>query len=145
MKPGILIIKKISENILRLILLFVFSLFFTPKLKSQVFINEFLASNVINNPDNHDYDDYSDWLELYNAGEQPVDLSGYFLTDNLNRPTRWQIPQGTVIEPKGFLLFWADGMDDIPGQIHYRPWTIQANRVSFKTLYYHTNFKISQG
>ena len=55
----------------------------------QLYINEFLASNTTINPDIVDFDDYSDWLEIYNDENHDVDLSGYFITDNLNDPTKW--------------------------------------------------------
>ena len=70
-------------------------------------INEFMASNVRAVPDPAD-GDYDDWFELYNAGTNEVDLSGYYLTDDLENPTKYRIPAGTRIPPGGFLLVWAD-------------------------------------
>jgi hypothetical protein len=49
-----------------------------------------------------------DWFELFNSEPVPVDLSGYFLTDNLSQPTKFQIPNGVIIPAYGFLVFWAD-------------------------------------
>ncbi|WCJ60054.1 lamin tail domain-containing protein [Fontisphaera persica] len=51
---------------------------------------------------------FEDWFELYNAGDTSVDLSGYFLTDNLNNPLQFRIPNGWVIPPQGYLVVWAD-------------------------------------
>jgi hypothetical protein len=118
-------------------------------LQGQLYINEFLASNVITNPDNHDFDDYSDWLELYNDGDSTVDLGGYFLTDNLNRPGKWRIPANTVIGAKGFLFFWADGHDDVPGKTYIRPWMLQwppnlPISYTFTTNSYHLGFRLSK-
>ena len=73
----------------------------------QIFINEILCSNVLNNAD--EYDEYDDWIELYNTGAQPVNLSGFYLTDNLSDLTKYRFPGGTNILPRGFLLIWADG------------------------------------
>ena len=115
--------------------------------RCQIFINEFLASNVITNPDNCDFDDYSDWLELYNAGNTVIDLGGWFLTDNLNNPTKWQIPDGTRIDSGGYLLFWADGRNEVPGKHHIRPWTVtwgQGMQETFVTRRYHLNFRLSK-
>lgn len=39
-----------------------------------------------------------------------------YLTDDLNNPTKWQIPD-TAIAPSGFLLFWADE-DQEQGPLH---------------------------
>jgi hypothetical protein len=106
-----------------------------------IVINEFLASNKTTNPDNADFDDYSDWLELYNAESFPVDLSGYYITDDLKLPAKWQIPTGTTIRPRGFILFWADGYNEGPGKHHLRP---DGDQDEFVTRYHHLNFKLSR-
>jgi hypothetical protein len=49
-----------------------------------------------------------DWIELYNTGSNTIDLTDMYLTDDLNDPTRWQFPEGTTIEPKEYLIVWAD-------------------------------------
>jgi hypothetical protein len=72
-----------------------------------LFINEFLASNNTVNQDERGQ--YEDWVELYNAGALPLDVGGMYLTDDLSQPTRWRIPDGTIIPAGGFLLIWADG------------------------------------
>ncbi|MBC7131433.1 lamin tail domain-containing protein [Candidatus Bathyarchaeota archaeon] len=71
-----------------------------------VVINEFMADNkmTIPGPDGN----YPDWIELYNKGDVPVDLSGMYLTDRLGL-AKWRFPAGTMIEPHGHLLIWADG------------------------------------
>ena len=74
-------------------------------------INEFMASNI------HarlypDYSDFEDWIELYNAGNIPVNLSGLFLTDDFSTPFKWQLPDVAVIEPKSFFIVWADGLNE---------------------------------
>ncbi len=73
----------------------------------RVAINEFLASNTATLADPAD-GRFDDWIELYNAGDELVDLSGYHLTDDLADPTRYRIPAGYSIPPGGFLLVWAD-------------------------------------
>ncbi len=84
------------------------SFLFAPvQAKSQIFINEFMASNTGSVID-PDYNESSDWLELYNAGTSTVNIGGYYLTDNFNIPEKWQIPAGTSIGAGGFLVIWAD-------------------------------------
>ena len=73
---------------------------------SDVAINEFMASNDTTVKDQDD--EYEDWIELYNNGTASFDLSGYFLTDDATNLTQWSFPQGTVIEPDGYLTVWAD-------------------------------------
>jgi hypothetical protein len=74
----------------------------------NVFINEWMADNTTTLPDPAD-GDYEDWIELYNPDNDPVDLSGYFLTDVLTNTTAWEFPQGSIIPAHGYLLVWADG------------------------------------
>ncbi len=79
---------------------------------AQVLINEFSASNslLLEDPD---FDDYSDWIELYNAGNEPVNLHGYYLTDNYYSPVKWTISIDTFIQANDHILIWADGNDTL--------------------------------
>jgi hypothetical protein len=76
-------------------------------------INEFMANNdgTVPGPE----DTYPDWIELYNGGNTSVNLSGMYLTDNLNNPDKWQFPIGTTIEAGGFLVVWADNSSTSEG------------------------------
>ena len=69
-------------------------------------INEFLATNDTTNQDPQG--DYDDWIEIYNSSTETIDLSGYYLTDDLDDLTQWSFPQGTTINGGGYLLIWAD-------------------------------------
>lgn len=75
----------------------------------EVYINEWLADNVATLADPAD-NNFEDWFEIYNPGAEPVDLGGYFLTDNLNNPFKFQVPNNGhyIVPPGGFLLVWAD-------------------------------------
>jgi hypothetical protein len=75
----------------------------------QVVINELMASNtgVMVDPD---YDETSDWIELFNAGNQAVNLKGYALTDNPDEPSKWILQTDAIIQAGEFLIIWADGM-----------------------------------
>ena len=73
---------------------------------TNVFINEVLASSDEVLPVNGE--PACDWVELYNAGTNPVDLSQYGLSDNLNWPRKWQFPSGTTIYPGEFKLIRCD-------------------------------------
>lgn len=71
----------------------------------EVVINEFMALNeTIPNPSGN----FEDWIELYNNTNLSVDLSGKFLSDDFEFKSKWQFPKGTIIEPFGFLIIWAD-------------------------------------
>ena len=71
-------------------------------------INEVMADNQKTLVDSAS-GKYSDWIELYNGSDAVVDMTNYRLTDNLTNTTRFVIPSGYTIPPKGFLLVWADG------------------------------------
>jgi spore coat protein CotH len=81
---------------------------FCPNLEVPLTINEFLAANSSTVAD--EFGDYDDWIEIYNAGSILTwDLGGMYLTDDLSEPTKWRIPDDTLIPPGDTLLFWADG------------------------------------
>lgn len=83
---------------------------------SVVVINEFMADNdtTIQDPDGTGF---PDWIELYNMSDVMVDLSGYFLTDDLQDPTQFEIPSGVTIDAGQHLIFWADN-DPEQGPTH---------------------------
>ncbi|MES2707313.1 MAG: lamin tail domain-containing protein [Verrucomicrobiota bacterium] len=70
-------------------------------------ISEWMAENTsaVTDPADGKNDD---WLELHNPTEQPVDLSGWRLSDNPATPALFTVPAGWSIPAKGFLLIWAD-------------------------------------
>ena len=80
-------------------------------INSQILINEFSASNSGNIVD-PDYGNSADWIELYNAGDTPVNLNGYSITDNLNDRFKWKFAGDYIVEADGYLLIWADDMAD---------------------------------
>jgi hypothetical protein len=75
----------------------------------NVFINEWMADNTISLVDPAD-NNYEDWFEIYNPGDNTVDLGGYYLTDNLTNKTQFLVPNNGhyIIPPHGYLLVWAD-------------------------------------
>lgn len=81
-------------------------------------INEISADNSIYV---NDYYKKNDWIELFNATSEPVDVAGMYLTDNLNKPTKFQITNDndvcTTIAPYGYLIIWADKLTTM-SQLH---------------------------
>lgn len=82
--------------------------------RETVVLNEFLASNQ--NGIRDEAGDRDDWIELHNPTATAVSLAGFWLTDDLSNPTRWQIPD-TFIAPGRTLLIWADDEPD-EGHLH---------------------------
>jgi len=100
-------IEKILKNFITLILLVVFNITASFSQQNVIFINELMAKNDSFITD--DKDNYSDWIELYNNSEALINLSGYYLTDDMDTLKMWKIPIGTTISAKGYLIFWASG------------------------------------
>ena len=48
-------------------------------LSAQLYINEYSASNLNGFTDS--FGKTEDWIELYTAGDQPLDISGWHLSD----------------------------------------------------------------
>lgn len=74
---------------------------------AKVIINELMPVNTSTVAD--DYGEFDDWIELYNKSTVVIDLSGYYLSDNHNKPSKWQFPQHTTINGNGYLIIWVDG------------------------------------
>jgi len=70
----------------------------------------------------NDYFKRNDWVELYNTTDQPIDVEGMFLTDNPDKPKKYQISKGvsqasTVIPAHGYLIIWCDKLEP-QSQLH---------------------------
>lgn len=77
---------------------------------TPVRINEVSGSN---NSFIDEYGKKSDWVELYNTTDEPIDIEGMYLTDNLSKPTKYQITKNdtranTIIPAHGHLIIWCD-------------------------------------
>lgn len=60
-----------------------------------------------------------DWIEIYNAGDQGVDLAGYRLTDDAADTNKWLFPS-VVLNAGDFLTVFASGSNtpDSAGNLH---------------------------
>ncbi len=85
---------------------------------STIKINEVMSSNLITLADEDG--DYSDWAEITNTGAEPVDISGYALSDNESTPREWLFPEGTVLNPGEYIVVFLSGKDKVgkDGQLH---------------------------
>ena len=73
-----------------------------------IYVNEFFKRN--------------DWVELYNTTSDNIDVAGMYLSDNINKPEKYQIaaPQwgeSTVIPAHGHLIVWCDKLES-ESQLH---------------------------
>lgn len=81
----------------------------------NIIINEVMASNKTTIYD--EQGEAPDWIELYNTGNLPIDLTGFYLSDKKNNPLKWQFGS-VIIEPKGYLLIYASGKDNDSVNLH---------------------------
>ncbi|MCC5842396.1 MAG: lamin tail domain-containing protein, partial [Opitutales bacterium] len=102
-------------------------------LTPTVRINEVMASNGTTLAD--DDGDFEDWIELYNYGTEPVDLSGWGLSDSYNNPFKWTFPVGTTIGAGDYLLVWASGKDRDPSSFGSGRWLFNEGGGSVVTDY----------
>ena len=87
---------------------------------TPVRINEVSGSN-----DSYidEYGKKGDWVELYNTTSEPVDVEGMYLTDNMEKPTKYQITKGstqanTIIPAHGYLIIWCDKRETSDQGLH---------------------------
>jgi hypothetical protein len=73
---------------------------------ANLVISEFLASNGGNIQDEDG--DFSDWLEIHNDGNSPVDLDGLTLTDDQAVPDKWTFPSVTLAANEYLVVFCSN-------------------------------------
>jgi hypothetical protein len=82
---------------------------------TSIVINEFMATNTGIVKD--EFGENEDWIELYNTTNQAIDMSGFYISDKTDNPTKFKFAEGTIIEGNGFLIVWADE-DGSQGPLH---------------------------
>jgi CotH kinase protein/Lamin Tail Domain/Secretion system C-terminal sorting domain len=85
---------------------FIYQVNFAKSLTTSVAVNEIMAANGTTQADQNGQ--FDDWIELFNKTNAPVDLSGFFLSDDAANRAKWTFPQGTTIPANGYLMVWAD-------------------------------------
>ena len=94
--------------------------------RGTVVINEVLA---------HSHDEASDWIELYNASNEIVDIGGWFLSDSDANLTKYEIAEGTYLDPCDYIVLRQDpnfGVVTDPGT--HEPFALSENG---ETVYLH--------
>ena len=69
-------------------------------------INEVMAGNESSQVVAGQFPEY---IELYNEGDQPFDLSRAQLSNDANGPNKFVFPQNTIVDPGAYVLVLADG------------------------------------
>ena len=91
----------------------------------QLLINEIMADNEDTYEDPQEPGTFEDWFEVFNPGTTAVDMSGMYITDNLNNKTKWKVPNGVTIPARGYLVFIADS-EAAQGNLH-TSWSLSAD------------------
>ncbi len=114
---------------------FLFGLSLTPVLKAQVTSNELVFSEVLAanetafiRPVDFVFNDAvdsieqlpgsgADAIELQNLSANPIDISGFQLTDSPGTESPYRFPAGTVIPANGFIVLTAFGILELDGTL----------------------------
>ncbi len=91
-------------------------------LQGQILISEWMASNGDSSVDEDG--ESSDWVEIWNRGNQSISLEGFSLSVNLEDPRQWVFPAITLSSGQRMFV-WASGKDRVD-----------------PTLPLHTNFRL---
>lgn len=97
-----------NKGVLGFGLVFSFWLLCSLELQASLVISEIMATR--GNPLVDSDQDHSDWIELFNAGDESVALAGWGLTDQEETTGAWQFSSGTL-DSGEFLLVFASGKD----------------------------------
>ena len=84
-------------------------------LRSQLLINEFQASNITTGVDLNV--NYRQWLEIYNGGNQTVDLYGYCLSDQAGDPVKYRISEHINVASKKVVILWLEPGNEDYGEL----------------------------
>ena len=92
--------------------------------EAQLIVSEYSASNLNQFAD--DFEKFEDWIELHNAGTTDINLQGYAISDKVDKPQKWVIPNSVIMPPGSYVVIWCSGRDFMDGRKM------------------HTNFKLTQ-
>ena len=95
----------------KLLLPLLFFLLFAMPAGAEIIISEVMASNGV-----YKNGEAYDWIELYNAGEKSVNLSGCYLSDSQKNVKKWAFPDKTTLKAGGYLLVYCTGEEMSPGK-----------------------------
>jgi gliding motility-associated-like protein len=93
------------RNLLQPVLLLLLVVFTAIACDAQVVINEFCTANYSDfNPG-----DNEDWVEIYNPTASTVNIGGYWLSNDITNPQKWQFPATAAVNANSYLLVLLSG------------------------------------
>jgi len=72
--------------------------------RSQVVINEIMATNATSLLET-DFNNFPDFVELYNSGNTSINLADYFLSDDPDNLMQWNLPSATLAASQYYLIY----------------------------------------
>lgn len=90
---------------------------FWGKSADHIYINEVCGWNKTLL--SHNEDEYYDYIELYNASAETVSLEDWYLTNDRDVSEECNL-KGVTIEPKGYVIIYADGLGTEPESVDYK-------------------------
>jgi hypothetical protein len=71
----------------------------------------------------NDYFKKNDWIELYNTTAEDIDIAGMYISDNAEKPQKYQVPAddamlNTIVPANGYKVIWCDKLENIGADIH---------------------------
>lgn len=105
------------------IIILVLSVLAYSEIYSQVVINEFCFANY------SDYalgGEYEDWVEFYNPTNSPINIGGFWLSDNILDPMKYEIPATVSVPANGYKIILISGVGN------YDPTYLGQTNTSFK-------------
>ena len=80
----------------------------------KVIINEISTNNNLLDSNGN----YSSWIEIYNKGEDLLDISGYGLSNEEYIPLKWTFPKDTIINPGEYLIAFTSDKKSKSKEFH---------------------------
>lgn len=101
-----LFLKYHPQNFRFHIFLFLVLILFHGFLNGQILINEGSNRNYLGIADENG--EYPDWIEIYNAGTDTVNLLNYSITDDDAEPLKWTFPNVSIAPGEFRVIFCSD-------------------------------------
>ena len=70
--------------------------------------------------------EFDDWIEIYNKGDQSINLLGYHLSDNIKVLDKYSFPDITL-EPNSYFIVWADDDEEEQGDYNHATFNLLAS------------------
>lgn len=86
-------------------------------------INEAVLYNLDYYEQHHEY---YDWVELKNCSDEPVNLADYYLTDSLNDPCQFALPEKTLQPGEFYIVFCSGDVSLSTSHCTHAPFAISA-------------------